>query len=578
MVSLALNLAGVTWGLPARWHPDEKADAVARMARAGTLAPDSFINPSLSLYLVWPVVWAQTRAADAGLLSGTAADPLIAGRVLSALAGAAAVCVLGLAAASVRRGLGLLAAALLAVAPGVVNLCHFATPEPWLLLGSSVTLLFAIEHARGQRGVVPLAIALGLTAGTKYTAAALLVPCLVAIWLSPKSGAPGRRDSIAVGAAGLVLLLLGIGLVSATGDALAAHLRLDDVRLLRPESARVFVRTIAGMLVAAGIALSLAAAAAHRGARWALRLVRADIVLLVLGAGLAFAATTPYAAIHPLAFLSDLAFNQQTRHEYKGLVGASTSFGPYFALLADAVTGPLAVAAALGVLVGLGRAVKGDRAVAVVVSAAVAPYLLVASSGHQAMRFLVPALPAALLLAALALRTLPPPPLRAALAGLVLARAALGALLVVRLFFVDSRYAAARWLDAHVPATTPVDLITNNPGYGPALPPGRARLVPTLSREMAPPDRFAAAAAAYRAEGAPWLVLTASYYERFLDHPDQAPERAAFFRDLLEGRGGYEVAVRFRQSGWRRPPAEFLDPEIVVLKRTAEPAAQLPTR
>jgi hypothetical protein len=160
----------------------------------------------------------------------------------------------------------------------------------------------------------------------------------------------------------------------------------------------------------------------------------------------------------------------------------------------------------------------------------------------------------------------------------VLARAAFGALLVVRLFFVDSRYAAARWLETHVPAAAPVDLITNNPGYGPALPPGRARLVPTLSREMAPRDRFAAAAAAYREDGAPWLVLTASYYERFLDHPDQAPERATFFRDLLEGRGGYEVAARFRQSGWRRPPAEFLDPEIVVLKRTDPPAAQLPTR
>jgi len=64
------------------------------------------------------------------------------------------------------------------------------------------------------------------------------------------------------------------------------------------------------------------------------------------------------------------------------------------------------------------------------------------------------------------------------------------------------------------------------------------------------------------------LVLTASYYERFLDHPDQRPERAAFFRDLLAGRGGFEVAARFRQQGWRRPEAEFLDPEIVVLRKT----------
>ena len=37
---------------------------------------------------------------------------------------------------------------------------------------------------------------------------------------------------------------------------------------------------------------------------------------------------------------------------------------------------------------------------------------------------------------------------------------------------------------------------------------------------------------------------------------------------------------RFRQSGWRRPPAEFVDPEIVVLKKVDVPAVpgQLPTR
>ncbi|HET9317296.1 MAG TPA: hypothetical protein VFQ51_17020, partial [Vicinamibacteria bacterium] len=93
-------------------------------------------------------------------------------------------------------------------------------------------------------------------------------------------------------------------------------------------------------------------------------------------------------------------------------------------------------------------------------------------------------------------------------------------------------------------------------------------------REMAPPDRFQEAAARYPSEGSEWLVLTAAYYERFLDHPDQRPERAQFFRDLLDGRLGYTEAARFRQAGWLRPPAEFLDPEIVVMRKSA----QIPTR
>ena len=400
------------------------------MARAGTLDPESFINPSLPLALTWPVVWVQARAAEAGLLRGRAADPLLAGRVLSALAGAGAVFLLGLAAERVRQGLGVLSATLLAVSPGVVNLCHFATPEPWLLLGSALTLLFALDHLRGQRSVLALGASLGLTAGTKYTAAALLVPCLAAVWLRPRSDPPRRGEHVLIAAFGAVLLLAGLALALGPGDRLAAGLHLADVRLLRPESGRAFVDTMATLLIGGGAALLLAAVAANRRAAWAEPIARADVVLLLIAAALAFALTTPYAALHARAFLSDLAFNQQTRHEYKGLVGASTSFGPYLALLSGALTGPLAFGAVLGVLVGAGRALRGDRAAAVVVAAAVAPYVLVATSGHQAMRFLAPALPAAVLLAALALRTLLPPRVRAPVTGLVIARAAIGAVLV----------------------------------------------------------------------------------------------------------------------------------------------------
>ncbi len=154
-------------------------------------------------------------------------------------------------------------------------------------------------------------------------------------------------------------------------------------------------------------------------------------------------------------------------------------------------------------------------------------------------------------------------------------RAALGAALVVRLFFVDSRLLAERWMEKNVPRGAAVDLITNHEGYAPRVPEGReGRLVRTLSREMAPPERFEEAARRYPSEAAPWLVLTGAFYERFLDHPDQKPERARFFRDVLEGRAGFEVAARFRQEGWLRPEAEFLDPTIVVLRRREDDASR----
>jgi hypothetical protein len=152
----------------------------------------------------------------------------------------------------------------------------------------------------------------------------------------------------------------------------------------------------------------------------------------------------------------------------------------------------------------------------------------------------------------------------------LVANAGLASALVVRLFFVDSRLLAERWIEANVPRGATVELITNHEGYAPRVPEGRtARVVRTLSREMAPPEVFDKAARDYTSQAASWLVLTGAFYGRFLDHPDQAPERARFFQDLLEGRGGFEVVARFRQEGrWLRPRAdEFLDPEIVILRK-----------
>jgi hypothetical protein len=550
------------------------------MITEGDLAPDSFVNPSLPLYVMLPPLGLQQRLASAGALSGRAADPLLLGRALAALAGAAAVVVLGATVRATQPALGPWPALLLALWPGFVNLCHFATPEAWLFLGTAATLFAAVAHQRGGWPAWALGLVLGLTASTKYTAAALAVPALLAVALrdpagpseaspaDPSKASPVPRRSAAVVLAAALLILAGVLLVTGPGLALALRLHLRDARLLHPEEARRFVRGLGLSTLFLGWALLGLWALARAGHRWAARLVRPDVLLLGLAAAAGFLAGTPYAALQPLRFLSDLAFNAQTRHEYKGLTGVSTSFLPYLALFVAGITLPGAAAAALGGLAAAGRALRGEALAVLLLAATVAPYLLVASSGHQALRFLAPALPPAAWLAALGVFVLPQRGWRITTLGLIAARAALGALLVVRLFFADSRQLATRWLEAHVPVGATVDVISNVPNYLPRPPQGRTfRVVPTLSREMAPPDRFREAARRYPAEASEWLLLTAAYYERFLDHPEQTPERAVFFRDLLEDRGGFEVMARFRQQGWRRPPVEFLDPEIVILRR-----------
>jgi MFS family permease len=569
-LALALNLAGVGWGLPSRFHPDEKADVVAAMVEERRLLPDSYVNPSLPLALTAPLVAVQH--AVGGGWSEPWGDPLLAARALSALAGAAAVLLIGLAVTHVEPGAGTAAAFLLAVAPGAVNLCHFATPEPWVLAATSLVLLVALRHLEGRAPAWVPGLVLGLAASTKYTAAALAVPVLAAAWMR-RRGPAARADRLAWLAAGLAALAAGLVLAGGAGRHLAAGLHLADLRLLHPESARVFVLGFARAGMAGGAAMLglLALRAWPRAAGLERSLVRRELVLAGLAAVGGFVLGTPGAVLEPRAFLSDLAFDAQTRHEYKGLAGEASSWVPYLGLARDALTLPVLVAAVLGLALVARRGGRGSPGAVVVALAALAPYALVASSGHQAMRFLAPALPAAAGLAALLLAQVGTARRRRLLAAMLVANAALASVLVVRLFFVDSRLRAEGWMEANVPRGATVDLITNHEGYVPRVPPGReARVVRTLSREMAPAERFEEAARHYPSEAAPWLVLTESFYKRFLDHPDQAPERARFFRDLLEGRGGFEVAARFHQEGWRRPRAdEFLDPGIVILRRTA---------
>ena len=36
---------------------------------------------------------------------------------------------------------------------------------------------------------------------------------------------------------------------------------------------------------------------------------------------------------------------------------------------------------------------------------------------------------------------------------------------------------------------------------------------------------------------------------------------------IMRARISFQVAARFRQPTWLRPPAEFVDPEIVILRK-----------
>ena len=97
---------------------------------------------------------------------------------------------------------------------------------------------------------------------------------------------------------------------------------------------------------------------------------------------------------------------------------------------------------------------------------ALAPYLFVASSGHRAMRFVAPVLPAAAWLAARGISGIMKGQRAVGVVqGAVFARAALGSLLVIRLFFVDSRRERLEPLIAAIPKTSSHRIEFQNLGW-----------------------------------------------------------------------------------------------------------------
>jgi len=176
LLSLALDLAGITWGLPARWQRTRSRTrwrawpARARWRRTRSSTPRCPCTRS------GPCCGPRRGAADAGWLQGVAADPLVVGRALSRSRARWPSTSWDWRGCGSSAGLGLLAAALLAIAPGVVNLLPLRHPEPWLLLGRRPRCCAARPSGRpAQRR--PSRPRAGPDAGTKYTAAALVVPC-----------------------------------------------------------------------------------------------------------------------------------------------------------------------------------------------------------------------------------------------------------------------------------------------------------------------------------------------------------------------------------------------------------------
>ena len=198
IASAAASLTGLDWGLPYQWHTDEKVtQAINVLHSRGD--PDYFINPHLHIYLVAAAFEIAHRLHPGeevarglpqilpmldGDVNGRALQftAMRLARGISVLFGLSTVYVLFVLGRQWDDATGLLAAAFAALAMGLVNLWHFATPEALLIL-LALLALGSIERLMTTptaRSYAVTGLLIGLACSTKYTACMLAVPFVAA--------------------------------------------------------------------------------------------------------------------------------------------------------------------------------------------------------------------------------------------------------------------------------------------------------------------------------------------------------------------------------------------------------------
>jgi 4-amino-4-deoxy-L-arabinose transferase-like glycosyltransferase len=228
LLALAVRCIGLQWGLPTAqhwysYHPDELQifSAVGNLDFFhGDFDPDFFNYPSLYIYLAYfahliysglgfghpfpiaqPQVWMLMH------------DILFSARLVTAILGAATVPLVFLIARQIGGAkLGVLAALLLALAPGVVQHSHFATVDVPATFFVTLCLWLSTRALREDgkiawkiRQLLWAGLVAGLAAATKYNAGTVLLAPLLS-WLSLRKEQPASGK---IGAAILALCALG---------------------------------------------------------------------------------------------------------------------------------------------------------------------------------------------------------------------------------------------------------------------------------------------------------------------------------------------------------------------------------
>lgn len=190
IVAAALRLWNIGAGIPNGVGQDEPhiMDRVVRMMKTGDFNPHFFDWPSLTFYLnlvvtVGAFLLGSMRGAWSHLDQVSADQFYLAGRQFTALVGTATVALTFAAGRRWSIGVGVFAAAFMAVMPNHVRESHYVLTDIPTAFFTTLALVLALRAGeRGTRASILLAaVAAGFAASCKYNGAMSVVFPLVAV-------------------------------------------------------------------------------------------------------------------------------------------------------------------------------------------------------------------------------------------------------------------------------------------------------------------------------------------------------------------------------------------------------------
>ncbi len=194
-VGFVLRWPAVWFGLPYTPHPDEPyvINMVLRMLASGSLFPDSFDRPHLSVYPVWVAVWLQTLRdpipADLLLRSTDRITqvvmPFVVGRMTSIVMALVAIPLVAYHVRQKNLGRwGWFAAAWVSVLPFHIAQSAYIGPDGLVAVLTLATLILSWQYSKQPSALLwwAVAVTVGLAIGTKYNLAAIIIVPAATQW------------------------------------------------------------------------------------------------------------------------------------------------------------------------------------------------------------------------------------------------------------------------------------------------------------------------------------------------------------------------------------------------------------